>query len=125
MPAGAGEGEGGRIYHGSGARKSGSEEFIVGELEEGLRVPLLSGREKDELGFDDEGEDNSSSDAEPCPFLDLFVLADKVCGVRKTCMCGFGTHVHAEFLQYRQMQPKLISSFTTHADRMRRERGNH
>eukprot|EP00752_Nemacystus_decipiens_P001377 g1364.t1 len=75
MPAGAGEGDGGRSYHGSGARKSASEEFIVGELEEGLRVPLLSGRDKDELEYDDEGEDNGS-DAEPCAFLNLFVLAD-------------------------------------------------
>lgn len=80
MPAGAGEGDGARSYHGSGARKSASEEFIVGELEEGLRVPLLSGREKDELEYDDEGEDNGS-DAEPCAFLDLFVLADPVRGV--------------------------------------------
>lgn len=87
MPAGAGEGDGGRSYHGSGARKSASEEFIVGELEEGLRVPLLSGREKSEPDNDDAGSDNGS-DAEPCTFLDLFVLADMVRGVRKACMCG-------------------------------------
>lgn len=86
MPAGAGEGDGGRSYHGSGARKSASEEFIVGELEEGLRVPLLSGREKEELDYDDEGDDNGS-DAEPCAFLDLFVLADMVRGVRKRLAC--------------------------------------
>lgn len=86
MPAGAGEGDGGRSYHGSGARKSASEEFIVGELEEGLRVPLLSGREKEELDYDDEGDDNGS-DAEPCAFLDLFVLADMVRGVRKILAC--------------------------------------
>lgn len=85
MPAGAGEGDGGGISHSSGARKSGSDEFMVGELEEGLREPLLSGREKDEEGFDDEGED-SSSDAEPCPFLDLFILADPVCDMIKTRM---------------------------------------
>lgn len=99
MPAGAGEGDGGRSYHGSGARKSASEEFIVGELEEGLRVPLLSGREKEELGFEDEGEDNGS-DAEPCAFLDLFVLADKVGARDSRLACvAVGTHVFAEFFE--------------------------
>eukprot|EP00903_Cladosiphon_okamuranus_P019102 g17578.t1 len=76
MPAGAGEGDGGRSHHGSGARKSESEEFIVGELEEGLRVPLLSARDKSELDDDHAGSDDNGSDAEPCAFLDLFVLAD-------------------------------------------------
>ena len=116
MPAGAGEGDGVRSYHGSGARKSASasEEFIVGELEEGLRVPLLSGREKSELEYDDAGSD-SGSDGEPCAFLDLFVLADMVRSVREglhVCVVAFGTHVFVRnFLQMvRWCQPPLSSS---------------
>ncbi len=74
MPAGAGEGDAGSSYHSSNPHAPDDED-MVGELEEGLRAPLLSGRERDEY---EDAHGDKGLETEPCTFSDLFFLADKV-----------------------------------------------